>query len=381
MLGHPVLLRLFVGVVLLVEELCLDLHELVDVLVLELAVLLVLVVHGIQYLINRHVLRFYCPEELHYSIVHVLVHFLELVPFLQEFWSVVRRRLSSRRLRILVLIYRLGILLGLLRAVWLGWRLPFLDLCGLYLLAARSYLLGGRLLRLACLLSLILAFGVGWLLLALLPGRIFEGQLIKFVLRLGSGPALLFRAGLQLVVRGHIGSRLLRLLLLYLLFHGLGTSGLSRLLGNELLLLHDGLLWRLHLGLLLLNGTLLLVRYLRVLSRLDLLVLIVVLKFVLDLVAELLVRSLVLVKVHLEDELAGDHFRRVLLQLIVKSYVVVLDGDLHLNGLRLLGVDSLLALLLGPRGTRLTGSLHHLRRSSVKRLFFELVWIRRLRIA
>ena len=122
-------------------------------------------------------------------------------------------------------------------------------------------------------------------------------------------------------------------------------------------------------------------RYLRVLSCLHLLVLIVVLKFVLDLVAELLVRSLVLVKVHLEDELAGDHFGRVLLQLIVKSYIVVLDGDLHLDGLRLLGVDGLLALLLGSRGTRLTGSLHHLGRSSVERLFFELVWIRYLRIA
>jgi hypothetical protein len=64
-LRRSVLLRLFVGGVLLVEELRLHIHELVDVLVLELAILLVLVVHGIEYLINRHVLRLDRPEELH----------------------------------------------------------------------------------------------------------------------------------------------------------------------------------------------------------------------------------------------------------------------------------------------------------------------------
>jgi hypothetical protein len=134
----------------------------------------------------------------------------------------------------------------------------------------------------------------------------------------------------------------------------------------------------LHLRLLLLSNSLLLMRYLRVLNCLDLLVLVVVLKFVLDLVAELLVRSLVLVEVHVEDELASDHLRRVLLQLIVKSYIVVLDGDLHLNGLWLLGVDSLLALLLGS--SRLAGRLRHLG-CSVERLFFELMLIRRGRVA
>ena len=99
-----------------------------------------------------------------------------------------------------------------------------------------------------------LALGVGRLLLTGSPRWVLEGLLIEFLLRLHCGAALLLRAGLQLSIRRHIGRHFLRLQQYLLLFHHFGRS-LRRLLG----LLHHGLLRWLHLGLLLLNGSLLLV--------------------------------------------------------------------------------------------------------------------------
>ena len=78
------LLRLVRIALLASEELGFDFHELTDVAVFVVPVFELVVVHGFEHLVDCHVFVFDVLEEQLDSVVHVLVHLLELVSLLNK---------------------------------------------------------------------------------------------------------------------------------------------------------------------------------------------------------------------------------------------------------------------------------------------------------